>query len=388
MPTTRKPATSASRVEVRPLADLREHDQAELIPAMRESEYLAFRDLIARHGILSPIEITPAGVVLDGRHRLRAARDLALNVIPVVAITPVDEVEHMLIRALAHRQLTPSQRAALTVELDQIRNRREHSRRRSQANLRRGHTVPEVATLPPRAGRTREHAAQLADVSPRTIQDALTVQQADPNLFQRVKAGEIAAHVAARRIRRAQRDHSLPPAPPLPTGPFDLIYADPPWQLGNPDGPHAPENHYPTLAPDQLKELEPPAAENALLYLWAVNCLLPQALELMGVWGFTYKTNLVWVKPSIGLGKWTRNRHELLLLGKHGTHPCPDPEDLPDSVIEAGRGAHSEKPEAAYELIEHAHPAASKLELFARGEPRAGWVIWGNQAEPEDEEPT
>ncbi len=104
----------------------------------------------------------------------------------------------------------------------------------------------------------------------------------------------------------------------------------------------------------------------------------------MHAWGFTYKTNLAWVKPSIGLGRWTRNRHELLLLGKHGNHPCPDPEDLPDSVIEASRGRHSEKPEAAYELIETALPGASKLELFARGTPRPGWVIWGNQAEPAD----
>jgi hypothetical protein len=33
----------------------------------------------------------------------------------------------------------------------------------------------------------------------------------------------------------------------MPEGPFELIYADPPWQLGNPDGEHAPENHYPTM---------------------------------------------------------------------------------------------------------------------------------------------
>jgi N6-adenosine-specific RNA methylase IME4 len=34
-----------------------------------------------------------------------------------------------------------------------------------------------------------------------------------------------------------------------------------------------------------------------------------------------------------------------------------------------------------YELIERAHPTASKLELFARGKPRPGWHAWGNEVD-------
>ena len=354
------------------------------MPAMRRDEYHAFRADVAARGIHTPLDITVEGVVLDGHQRFRAATELALASVPTKIAEPADEAEYMLLAALRRRQLTPSQRAALIVELDQLHHRRQRARERSNDNLRRGHTMPEVATLPPRHGKTRDHAARLANVSPRIVQDALTVQQADPDLFQRVKNGEIAAHLAARRVRRTHRDTTLPPAPALPGGPFELIYADPPWQLGNPDGPHAPENHYPTLTLDQLKQLQPPAAEHALLYLWAVNCLLPEALELMAAWGFTYQTNRVWVKPSIGLGKWVRNRHELLLLGRKGNHPPPDPEDLPDSVIEAPRGRHSEKPARVYELIAKAHPQASKLELFARGTPRPGWTTWGNQVERAD----
>ena len=101
----------------------------------------------------------------------------------------------------------------------------------------------------------------------------------------------------------------------------------------------------------------------------------------MHAWGFEYKTNLVWIKPSIGLGTWVRNRHELLLVGRRGSFPKPEPEDLPDSAIEAPRGGHSEKPGSVYELLERMYPQASKLELFARGIPRAGWAAWGNQVE-------
>ncbi len=352
------------------------------MPAMSADEYRAFLADITARGIRTPLEITPAGAILDGHQRLKAAVEIELESVPVTIVEAEDEVEYMLLAALRRRQLTASQRAALAVELSQLDERRQQARTRSLANLKRGQDKPEGATLPPRQGKTRDVAAQLAGVSPRILQDALTVKDADPAMFQRVKNGDIAAHLASRKVRRARRDANLPTAPPLPDEPFQILAADPPWQMGNPDGPHAPEQHYPTLTLDQLKQLQPPAADDALLYLWAVNCLLPEALELMQSWGFTYKTNLVWVKPSIGLGKWTRNRHELLLLGRKGNHPCPDPEDLPDSVIEALRGRHSEKPECVYELIERAHPAASKLELFARGPARPGWVTWGNEADP------
>ncbi len=122
-----------------------------------------------------------------------------------------------------------------------------------------------------------------------------------------------------------------------------------------------------------------PAAEDAVLFLWAVNCLLPEALEVISAWGFSYKSNLVWVKPSLGLGYWTRNRHELLLFATRGQIAVPDPEQRPDSVIEANRGRHSQKPAAVYDLIERAYPRHSKLELFARGTPRRGWHAWGNE---------
>src|SRR2546421_498866 len=81
------------------------------------------------------------------------------------------------------RPLTGSQRAAPAVELNPLPQRREQARKRSRANLKHGTAVPEVATLPPRQEKTRDLAAKLAGVSPRTLQDALTVKDADPELF-------------------------------------------------------------------------------------------------------------------------------------------------------------------------------------------------------------
>jgi N6-adenosine-specific RNA methylase IME4 len=135
------------------------------------------------------------------------------------------------------------------------------------------------------------------------------------------------------------------------------------------------------MALEEIKDLKVPAVGDAVLFLWAVSSKLPEALQVMEAWGFEYRTSLAWVKDWIGLGTWVRHRHELLLVGRKGNQPPPEPEDRPDSVFEAPRGRHSAKPACAYELIERAYPYASKLELFARGVPRAGWSAWGNEVE-------
>jgi N6-adenosine-specific RNA methylase IME4 len=361
----------------RPTASLATHPDAARIPVMAEPEYEAFRADIATRGLLVPLEINATGVVLDGRQRLRAARELSLATVPVRLLAVADELEYMLGAALQRRELSPSQRAALVVDFEAYAALRSQGKKRQGANLRQS---PEVATLPPR-GRSRERAAGWVHVSPRTVQDAATVREHDRELFEQVLRGELGAALAARRVRRALRDQMLPPPPPLPEGPFDLLLADPPWQLGHPDSPHAPENHYPTLPLEEIKAIKVPAAEDALLFLWAVTGLLPEALEVITAWGFSYKSCLVWVKDWIGPGTWLRNRHELLLVGRRGSHRPPEPEDRVDSVLEAPRGRHSEKPAEIYELLERMYPQASKLELFARGAPRSGWAAWGNEVE-------
>lgn len=342
---------------------------------MRAEEYAALRDSIEQHGLRTPIEIDPSGTVLDGHQRLRAALELRLAHVPVRVIDPADQVEYLVEAAIRRRQLSPSQLAALAVELDDYWEDLAEGRRRQQVNLARS---TEVATLPPR-GRTCERAAARVGTSPRSVQDAATVKAADADLFAQVRAGLLPAHKAAQQVRRARRLAELGDQPPLPEGFFQLIYADPPWRFGSPDSDRAPENHYPTMPLEEIKALEVPACDDAVLFLWAVACLLPAALEVMGAWGFEYKTNVIWVKDKLGLGSWLRHKHEHLLIGARGNYPPPETKLRPASVIVARRRRHSEKPDCVYELLERAYPSASKLELFAR-HARPGWTPWGKEA--------
>ena len=139
------------------------------------------------------------------------------------------------------------------------------------------------------------------------------------------------------------------------------------------------------------------ADKNAVLFLWAVDPMIPQALEVGAAWGFTYKTvAFYWAKLRregskrgmqyddremrdfpMGTGYWTRPNPEQCLLFTRGS-PKRVNADVRKLVI-APRREHSRKPDEQYERIERLC-AGPYLELFAR-QRREGWYSWGAQTE-------
>jgi N6-adenosine-specific RNA methylase IME4 len=106
--------------------------------------------------------------------------------------------------------------------------------------------------------------------------------------------------------------------------------------------------------------------------------MLPDALMVMRAWGFSYRTNLAWVKDrGRGKGWFLKSRHELLLIGVK-SH-TPHPSTRPDSAFFADRPEqHSQKPEQSYEIIENMYLQGPRLEMFSRKR-RPGWEAHGNQ---------
>jgi N6-adenosine-specific RNA methylase IME4 len=165
------------------------------------------------------------------------------------------------------------------------------------------------------------------------------------------------------------------------SGLYPIIYADPPWRYEHAvTESRAVENHYPTMTLEALCRLQIAAADDAVLFLWATSPKLSEAFQVINAWGFEYRTSMVWVKESIGMGYYVRGRHEFLLIARRGNMPVPEPEGRPDSVVEAPRGRHSAKPEVLYDVIERMYPKFPKLELFQRT-PREGWHGIGNELE-------
>jgi N6-adenosine-specific RNA methylase IME4 len=186
-----------------------------------------------------------------------------------------------------------------------------------------------------------------------------------------------------KRRKRAAREQALAASIAFGSGLYGVIYADPPWRFepySRETGmDRAADNHYPTMTLDDICALKVPAADDCVLFLWATAPMLPEALAVMAAWGFSYKSHFVWVKDRPGTGYWTRNQHELLLIGARGEVPAPAPGTQYCSVIEGKLGPHSAKPAAFAEIIDDLFPTVPSLEMFARA-PRLGWDVWGNQA--------
>jgi N6-adenosine-specific RNA methylase IME4 len=181
-------------------------------------------------------------------------------------------------------------------------------------------------------------------------------------------------------LRQAiKHEKLLTNADKIPEGKYMVIYADPPWEYNNSGFTESAEDQYPTMDLQSICDLEVGnlCTDQTVLFLWATNPLLPEALKVIDAWGFTYKTNMAWVKDrGRGKGWYLKSEHELLIIATREN--SPHPLQRPDSCFEADRGpVHSRKPEIAYQIIEDMYPG-KKIELFARNN-RPGWESWGNQ---------
>jgi N6-adenosine-specific RNA methylase IME4 len=196
--------------------------------------------------------------------------------------------------------------------------------------------------------------------------------------------------LVAKQERRAERERALAgKILTLPNKTYGAILADPEWRdevWSRETGlDRAPDNHFPTSVAEVIKSrpVETIAADNCVLFLWSTIQHLAIAYEVMEAWGFTYRSQVIWKKSSMGMGRWFRSMHEILLIGTRGAPPCPAPGTQWLSVIEAPRGSHSEKPEIFYQLIEEYFPNLPKIELNARRR-RSGWDAWGLEAPDEE----
>lgn len=178
---------------------------------------------------------------------------------------------------------------------------------------------------------------------------------------------------------------------------YRCLYADPPWafQTWSDEGKdRAPEQHYSTMSIEDICALPVAdiAEDDAALFLWAYQPMLPDAFDVIRRWGFTYKTvAYYWVKIKgrqdrlfyagedvrNGLGYHTRAGAEQCLLATRGKG-YERISKGEGQVIFSPLREHSRKPDEVAESIVRLVGDVSRIELFARTK-RAGWDVFGNE---------
>lgn len=169
---------------------------------------------------------------------------------------------------------------------------------------------------------------------------------------------------------------------------YNIILLDPPWKFkaGGNRG-----CKYPTMSLKELKTLnvQSLASDNCAMFMWATMPCLPQALELIAAYGFTFKTiAFTWIKTNrngslfCGMGYWTRSNAEICILATRGK-PKRIAKNVRQVII-ANRGRHSEKPKETHKRIVELLGDLPRIELFARDRV-AGWDVFGNEVESDVE---
>lgn len=375
--------------------------QYQLMPPLSDAEFAALKASIAEHGIQVPVEMDEQGNVLDGHHRLRARDELldegvVVSEFPGITRAGLSEEEkraHVRMLNLQRRHLNQEQKRGLIQ--DQVRETPERSDRQiaealgvsnstvsgvRQEMIARGdvcdsHTSTDTLGRQQPRRRTSVLWKNRADLG-RAVSGLFGLQQdlwPEGLVYAREMNG---LHQNGLRAQRAAEIVAEPP--PLPTGPFRVIVADPPWNYSNraDDATHRARNPYPDMSIEDICALPVGdlAADDAVLWLWTTNAHMFQAFSVLAAWGFEQKTILTWVKDRMGTGHWLRGQSEHCLLAVRGYPTVLLMNQT--TVLHGPLREHSRKPDEFYALVEALCPG-SKVELFAR-QVRDGWVAHGN----------
>jgi len=411
-----------------------------------EAEVAAIKASIDEIGLRTPVSLrrvraagdNPERLILTaGAHRLEAMRQLGREWIAAIVRSEDDldaelwEIDENLCRA----ELTPADRALFVFRRKEIyllkhpetghggeRASRQvgdlngddprrftaataeatgQSERAIQRDAERGEKISEKALRMLRGtrhdkgvvlDRLKTLRAEEQEVYVRALFDADRQTQEQSKV---IRTDKLATKRAIRTgIINAIAAHGEVRAGEMPRAAFPILYADPPWEqeAWNDETGQDKGLMYPPMPLDEIKALcageDSPATPDALLFLWVTANRLDDGIEVLRAWGFGYVTCLVWDKEAIGMGRWVRDRHELLLIGKRGDFPAPMEGTQPHSVFREQKGEHSRKPVWFAEQIERLWPDMRKLELFQRkeslgeGDVRLSgtWSFWGYEA--------
>ena len=340
-----------------------------LIPPLTDEEHTQLEESLVREGCRDSLVVWQ-GTLIDGHNRYEICQkhDLLFKTIEKEFADRDAAKIWIVTNQLGRRNLTTESRNYLIGKLySEMKKQHGGERKASGQNV---HLT------------THEIIAEQFKVSPKTVQRAEIYAKDLDTLSPETRKGVLNREIKLKDVRTEQRQRQIREGTivqNVPTGEFNVIYADPPWKYDFAEaGNREIENQYPTMGLASLKEIILPLAENAVLFLWATAPKLEEALQVLNAWGFTYKTCAVWDKEIIGMGYWFRGQHELLLVATRGSFPAPLPEVRISSVFREKRSKHSQKPEGFYKIIESMCPGAQYLEVFARHK-REGWANWGNE---------
>ena len=360
-----------------------------LIPALSAEEFKQLEENCLAEGIREAI-ITWHGYIIDGHNRYEIATKHKLKYESIEkSFDSEDDVkEWMIHNQFGRRNLSNFQRSVLVLELESVFSARAKEKQKEAGGAVR--QISDKAVID-----TKKELAKLANVSHDTIAKVKVIQAtATPEVKAKLSTGEVSINQVYQDIKKEEKkavrielieqqieDIELGLLPEL-EGLFDVISVDPPWPYEGESKSvtsfdavgRRVANPYPEMSIEDIKKIEMPLMDDAVVLLWTTHRFLPDAFEILKEWGMDYKATLVWNKEKIGMGAWFRMQCEFCIVGVKGK-PYWENTTFRD-ILNEPRREHSRKPDSFFDMIEKI-TMGRRLEYFSR-EKRDGWEVFGN----------
>jgi len=356
-------------------------------------------------GQLEPITITKDNVLLAGWHRLEAAKSLGWDEIKAECFDG-DEIECELVEIdenLMRNDLTILEQGEHLARRQELIGRNVGRYAKSNGStvlpLKTTAEIAKDIGLSETSAQRRMQAArnivpevkeairntEIANSTTQLLQLARLAPAEQIEVARNITDGVSSIADAVRQVKKAQVIANLENVEAQEAkkieGVYDVIVIDPPWPMKKIERDVAPnqvEFDYPTMSEEELFNLEIPCADNCHVWLWTTQKYLPLALDLLEAWDLKYVCTFVWHKPGgfqpFGLPQYNC---EFALYARRGSPEFIDFKNFM-ACFEAPRGAHSEKPQEFYDMVNRV-TAGRRLDMFNR---RAipGFDTWGKEA--------
>ena len=173
-------------------------------PAMQDWEFEELKKSITkgfdkRMPIVVYIEDNGDKGIIDGANRHRAC--LESNIIPLIRefYGTYKEAMEFILKTNVRRNLNAGQKAAVVLDMDDVISELVEA-----ANSRQGSRTDLNFGAEGQQGRTSEIIANMANVGRRTVNRAIAIKEADPELYEHVKQGNVSASAAYDRVKERE----------------------------------------------------------------------------------------------------------------------------------------------------------------------------------------
>jgi len=367
-------------------------DLKSLIPPLTPDEFSQLEANVLADGIRDPI-IVWSGTIVDGHNRYELAQRHGLKFETLeMHFSSINYCKLWIAEnQLGRRNLTDFVKAEvmniITACLKEIAELKKIEDGKKARDKQLG--VLSIIDKTPTHDTRKIVADKLGWSTGKVAQFDVVNKKAPEEVKEKLRSGEVSINQAYQEIKKEekkeerklklqeQRDLIASGSLELPSGVFEVIVIDPPWNYGRDYDPDSSRvaNPYPEMSQSELLSINLPSADDSVLFLWTTHAFLWDAKQLLDGWGFTYKATLVWDKQQMGMGAWLRMQCEFCLVGIKGK-PVWSNTRWRD-IISEQRREHSRKPESFYNLVEEV-TVGRKLEYFSR-QKRAGWEVFGDE---------